>query len=282
MARTAQIIVGALVALGSAPCAPAHDFWIHAGAYHAPVGTRVALDLRIGDALPGDSFPRTAAKFERFAVVPPTGPEQPVPGTEGQTPAGAFAPAEPGFHVIAYRGRANRVELDPATFEAYLREKGLDEVAEDRRRGGRSAEPGRELFSRCAKALVLAGSDWNAPGFDRDAGLPLELTPLTSPGRTGPDGPMTLRLTLHGAPHAGALVTALHADTGAALRGRTSTDGTVRLGLHATPGAWIVCAVHMRPAPAGSNADWESLWASLTLGVPGGAAVPAADRSTAR
>jgi hypothetical protein len=31
------------------------------------------------------------------------------------------------------------------------------------------------------------------------------------------------------------------------------------------PGAWLVKAVHMVPAPAGSNADWESFWASLTF-----------------
>jgi hypothetical protein len=28
---------------------------------------------------------------------------------------------------------------------------------------------------------------------------------------------------------------------------------------------WLVKAVHMVPAPAGSGADWESIWASLTF-----------------
>lgn len=31
---------------------------------------------------------------------------------------------------------------------------------------------------------------------------------------------------------------------------------------------WLVKAVHMLPAPAGSGADWESLWASLTFEIP--------------
>ena len=33
-------------------------------------------------------------------------------------------------------------------------------------------------------------------------------------------------------------------------------------------GVWLVKAAHMVPAPAESGADWESLWASLTLETP--------------
>jgi hypothetical protein len=32
---------------------------------------------------------------------------------------------------------------------------------------------------------------------------------------------------------------------------------------------WLVKAVHMIEAPAGSNADWLSYWASLTFEMPG-------------
>ena len=34
-------------------------------------------------------------------------------------------------------------------------------------------------------------------------------------------------------------------------------------------GGWAVATTHMVEAPAGSGADWESLWASLTFAVPG-------------
>jgi hypothetical protein len=33
-------------------------------------------------------------------------------------------------------------------------------------------------------------------------------------------------------------------------------------------GTWLVKAVHMTRTPAGSEADWESLWAPLTFEVP--------------
>jgi len=34
------------------------------------------------------------------------------------------------------------------------------------------------------------------------------------------------------------------------------------------PGLWLIKAVHMVPAPEGSGAEWESLWASLTFELP--------------
>jgi len=35
-------------------------------------------------------------------------------------------------------------------------------------------------------------------------------------------------------------------------------------------GMWLIKAVHMIPAPAGTSAEWASFWASLTfeLGAP--------------
>jgi uncharacterized GH25 family protein len=50
------------------------------------------------------------------------------------------------------------------------------------------------------------------------------------------------------------------------MTGTTDTGGRVRLRLPMS-GTWMVRAVHMVPAPAGSNADWSSFWASLTFEV---------------
>jgi hypothetical protein len=48
---------------------------------------------------------------------------------------------------------------------------------------------------------------------------------------------------------------------------RTDAQGRVRLPLGGS-GVWLVKAVHMIAAPAGSGADWESFWASLTFALP--------------
>jgi uncharacterized GH25 family protein len=48
---------------------------------------------------------------------------------------------------------------------------------------------------------------------------------------------------------------------------RTDAAGRVRVPLSRS-GVWLVKAVHMIPAPAGADADWESIWASLTFELP--------------
>jgi uncharacterized GH25 family protein len=48
------------------------------------------------------------------------------------------------------------------------------------------------------------------------------------------------------------------------LKARTDINGRVRFRLRPA-GMWLVKAVHMVPAPGGTNADWTSFWASLTF-----------------
>jgi len=64
---------------------------------------------------------------------------------------------------------------------------------------------------------------------------------------------------------ANAFVTAIHRDDPAArVSARSDASGRVTLSLPRS-GVWLVKSVQMIAAPAGSNADWESLWASLTF-----------------
>ncbi len=88
---------------------------------------------------------------------------------------------------------------------------------------------------------------------------------------------MPLRLLYQGRPLAGALIVAFQHDRAQEEKSmaRSDTDGRVRLPLRRA-GRWLVKAVHMVPAPPGSGAEWESLWASLTFEMP-----PAANRSIA-
>jgi uncharacterized GH25 family protein len=74
-----------------------------------------------------------------------------------------------------------------------------------------------------------------------------------------------VRLTYENRPLAGALVVAMNRlHPAQKLAARTDRDGRVRFRLPAG-GMWLVKAVHMIPAPAGTNAEWASYWASLTF-----------------
>jgi uncharacterized GH25 family protein len=255
----------ALLALFLVPPAAAHEFWIEPATFQPAPGATVAIGLRSGENQVGETVPRREARIERFELVGP-GTKLPVRGAEGRDPAGEATPPVAGSWQVVFRSRPLSITLDPAEFEAYLREEGLEHVIAERAAKGQARVDGREIYSRCAKALLSVGGA--GAGFDRVVGLPLELIPERDPAALGTDRTFPVRLEFDGKPLAGALVVARA--KGAAdrpLRARTDAAGRAILELDG-PGPWLVTSVHMIPAPEGSDADWESLWASLTFLAP--------------
>lgn len=251
-----------------APALSAHDLWIEPGAFAPAPGQRVAVRLRLGQGFRGDPVPRDPKLLERFAALGAQG-ETAIPGVPNTEPAGFVSFPSPGLRTLVYDSRREPVELDGPKFEEYLREEGLDKVIAVRKERGQSAAPGREVFSRCAKALVaVGGKAAGERGFDRVAGLPLELVPEKNPYALPGGGEIPVRLLYQGKPLADVLVVALQKGrAGEAVSARTDRKGRVTLRFD-RPGAWLVKAVHMIPAPKEAGVDWESFWASLTFEIP--------------
>lgn len=255
------VVAGAALVLATG--AAAHDFWIEPTTHRPEPGRVVGLGLRVGERFAGDPVPRDPARIESFVLLDDRG-STPIVGRDGADPAGLVAMTSPGIHVVAYRSRRSRIELPAATFERYLREEGLDAVARERARRGESDLPSREVYSRCAKALLEVPGE-GARGFDRVAGLRLELIPEADPFRLPVGEELPVKVVFEGRPIEGILVSALPAsDPTHPVQARTGPDGRVRLPL-LLPGRWLVKAVHMLPAEDGLDADWESLWASVTF-----------------
>ena len=259
--RLAVLVVGA-IALGPAPLS-AHDMWIVPTTFSPEPGAIVGVRLRVGQDLLGDPLPRNPALVNQFVVEDAAG-RKPVVGRDGADPAGFVRVATPGLLVIGYHSNASSVELAAEKFNQYLKEEGLDAVAALRASRNETGAGARELFSRCAKSLVFSGSPSEAQG-DRRLGFPLELVAERNPYaiRAGQDLPV--RLTYEDRPLAGALVVAMNRlNPSEKLAARTDNDGRVRFRLR-PGGMWLIKAVHMIPAPAGTRADWASFWASLTF-----------------
>lgn len=241
----------------------AHDFWIEPSSFRPAPGERIAVHLRVGEGFRGDPVPRDPKRIERFAAVGAAG-ELPLEGVPGTDPAGIAALSAPGTWLLVYDSNHSSVELEGAKFESYLKEEGLEAVSRMRGERGQTAAPGREIYSRFAKALVTAGNG-SAAGFDRVLGLDFELVPEASPADLPAGAEIPVILLFRGKPLAGALVVAIPREAPEAkVSARTDAAGRVRLRLDRA-GDWLVKAVHMEPAPAESGADWESFWASLTF-----------------
>jgi uncharacterized GH25 family protein len=265
MRTPGPFVFAALLGVVSAPLL-AHDFWIEPSSFRPQPGARISVRLRVGQHLQGDPMPRDPRYIERFAAVG-VGGEMEIRGLSGGEPAGYAAFLRPGTYWLVYDSSHDRLQLDAAKFDRYLGEEGLERIRKLRTARRAGDGPVQEMFSRCAKSLIAVG-DGSGPGYDKVLGLELELVPERNPYALKPGEELPLRLLYHGKPLAGALLVAIPGgapDAQVAAR----SDGSGRAGLRLDrSGLWLVKAVHMVPAPKGSGADWESLWASITFELP--------------
>lgn len=233
-----QRLIALVFPLLLASAAQAHDFWIEPSTFGAAAGEVVTLQLRVGEHFKGDTIAIRPARIERFFARSASG-EREIGGN------GAVVVDGSGAMIVGYHGRPSHVELAASKFEQYLREEGLESIIALRATRGESERPGREIFSRCAKAILA--------GDDRAIGLRLEIVRREN----------DFSVTFEGRPLAGSLVVAMR--RGAAhepLRGRTDDTGIVTFP-PLERGVWLVKTVHMVPAGAdATEAEWESIWAS--------------------
>ncbi len=263
--RSAARSVVSLVLALWAPTLLAHDFWIEPATFAIPENAPLAVRLRVGEHFAGDPVPRDPRRIVRFVALGSS--ETEIAGRPGSEPAGLVRLATSGLHVLAYESNHATLELDGPKFEKYLREEGLERISAQRARAGQADAPSKEIYLRCAKALVAAGEK-TGPGHDRVVGLPLELIPDKNPLLLVPGSELPLRLLYKGAPLSGAKVFAVpKSNPDEKISARTDSSGRVLLKL-ARGGVFLIKAVHMVAAPKESGADWESFWASLTFEVP--------------
>ena len=241
----------------------AHDMWIEPTTFFPATGSIVGAKLRVGQNLLGDPLPRDTGLIKDFIFEDSEGRKSLV-GRDGSDPAGYLRIASPGLVVVGYLSNPSAVELEAEKFNQYLKDEGLDGIAALRAQRKQTGAKARELFTRCAKSLVLSG----APGekqTDRQLGFTLELFAERNPYLLHPGDELPLRLTYLNKPLPGALVIAMNRlNPVERVSARTDAAGRVKLPLRAE-GMWMIKAVHMIPAAAGTNADWMSYWASLTF-----------------
>jgi hypothetical protein len=218
----------------------------------------------VGESFEGEPSWRSPARILDFVVVEPDLSTTDVQGAPGDDPAGTALVPGPGVTVAGYRSSRATITLPARKFETYLEGQGLDGVIAARRLAGRSGEPGREAYSRCAKTLLSVGEGGRSL-HQAVLGFPLEIMMDADPRLGAPDGRASFTVLFRDAPLSGVLVVATpKGDVETCAEGRTGADGRVSLELD-RPGPWLVRCEHMIPATPDIGEDWESFWASLTF-----------------
>ncbi len=223
----------------------------------------VAVHLRVGQDFIGDPVPRISSSIEQFFVRQNSN-DQPIEGSNNIDPAGFLRADGQTTAVIGYRSTGSYIELPADKFEDYLRQYGLDAVVEQRAKRGEQTKPGHERFYRYAKAL-LSGAQTSAVAT-QPLGFDFEIIPDADPTLTS--APLRGHILYNGKPLAGVLVEAFwRDDPRVRVAQRSDVQGAFTFALP-RPGVWLIKSVHMVRAGFFSDADWYSLWASLTFDMP--------------
>lgn len=241
----------------------AHEFWMIPHNAQSRMDEQVVFELRIGSGLPGTQSVRLPGLVSTFTAHDAQGNYE-VSGRDNSRVIGHLRPRTPGATVVALRTNQAKITLPSTEFEGYLQEEGLTNVMHQRQTEGDTGQPATELYSRCAKSIILV--DGNSAGFDTPAGLPLEVIPLSEPLGYQPGQPYHLRLLRDGKPLPDAQIKAqLHGKKRYLLTAVSDAQGNVAISLPEA-GVWLFSAVDMVPAND-PDADWQSLWASVTLDI---------------
>ena len=243
--------------------ASAHEFWIQPITHIVNQHELLQLSLMHGERYQGDPVARNSPMIQRYELVHPDHDPIPVAGLHGTTDA-YLRPEHAG--VIVYQTDHYRNDLPADRFTAYLREEGLSEIEKRRATLGETDQPGREIYSRCAKSVILLSSDnTDASTIDHDTGLPLEI--IVTHISTDSERPRVQSLVEYDDhPIAGLRVVAVNQDSpDQLLELETDADGIVEF--EARPGDWMLTTLHIIRADSSDDADWESFWASNTFSI---------------
>lgn len=259
-----NILAVAVAVCAVAATASAHDFWLVPDMFAVPASGEIVVKGQTSSAFPTTLSAVTPDRLTEARVIGAADDERITAlSTHENSLVLKHRPKSPGQKVVAVAVGWRHVKETAESFRKYLVAEGAEDALARYDRAGQL--PKSDIIRRYAKygkTIVEVGEGPRA--FERSAGHPLEFIPVSDPGSAASAGQLQFRLMFQGKPLAGARV---HAETAAANRtGKGITTVTTNGGILTVPvgaGLWNVRTIHVVPAPAGTDAQWDVHWATF-------------------
>lgn len=245
--------------------AAAHDVWMQPDRFVAAPRSVVNYRVFVGHGAAREGWDVGAA---RVRILQVTGSRATVDLQPARSDAGVLRLGGSGTYVVSMTSTASVSDLPALRFNDYAQAEGLEPVIALRTRLGQTQRNGRELYSRRTKMLIKVGNLRSPqPQVLRPLGLTLELVPQRDPFLIGRGQPLPFTVYYYGKPLAGATVklTNLDADAEPVARSLTDAGGKASFS-HPGPGKWQVNVVWARPLIGNRDAEYETIFSSLTFG----------------
>jgi uncharacterized GH25 family protein len=247
--------------------AQAHEFWLEPQQFFYKVGDKAVIRFMVGENFMGETWDLSRHRVNRLEsnhLDKVTDYKAAV--KEGEKGNVEIPLTEEGTHMIVMQSNSAFIQLDAKEFNKYLKEDGLDYIAEMRRKSNTQNDSSKEFYSRHTKLLIQAGTKLDNT-YAKEMGLPIEIIPEKNPYSLKKGDVNHYKVLWQGKPVFGALVKVWNKynNTTAIQNIYTEKNGTIQVPV-SNSGAWMISVVKMVPS-AEKGADWQSYWSSLVFGV---------------
>jgi uncharacterized GH25 family protein len=264
-------VLGALLIATTVPhAAKAHEFWLQPQQFWSQPAQAMPLSMRVGH---GDHSARSsipARRITRFEVI---GPGDDAMDLRSKVHPGADMELqldEPGAYVVVLAtDNQARSDLPADRFNDYLRAEGLTPALLAREQAGLMNAEGSERYSRQAKSVVQVGAAQPRSNVTQPVGLRLEIVPEIDPYAQPRSAQLPVRVMFEGKALAGALVKLSNPadDLTATVSRITNDDGRATFDMP-RQGHWLLHVTWTKLLPSSDEADFDTVFASLTFGLP--------------
>lgn len=258
------------VLLSAAAPAFAHDFWIQPLRFQVGVGQPLAATFQVGHGQYRQRWGNDIRRIPLLVDVSVGGRTDQRANVRSDANADFVSKlGRAGLHVLAMQTSTAFSDLPALRFNDYIKAEGLTLPIAVRARTNSTALPGRERYTRRAKALIQVGTQTPANSVlaTRPIGMKLEIVPEKNPYLLDRTRQLPVYVLYKGKrlPNASVRLTSLEFDARPLESKITDRAGRATFTVPAV-GDWLINVIWSEPVSGDPKADFETTFSSLTFG----------------
>ncbi len=246
----------------------AHEFWLQPQQYHFKKNETAIIKFNFGENFTGENWAGNNSKINQLIHYTPANKQVDIVGLVGNNNGDSLQLKleEEGTHMVIYNSKNSFINLEPAKFNSYLKEDGLNEVAAYRKFHNEENSNGKEYYQRSVKTILQVGNVITNNCL-QPTSLPLDIVPLINPYKNFEiTRAYEFKVLFKGEPLKKQLVKVWFNTHGKVTVQNLKTNQNGIIAFSKNVSQYMVSTVFMKQNKVDTTADWQSYWASVTFG----------------
>jgi uncharacterized GH25 family protein len=245
----------------------AHEFWLNPDKFIYRRTEKVNISFLVGENFQGENWEGNKDRIKSLkiyygGVIDDLSPVV----TDATGDSIEYLMTDEGTNLIAFNSNNAFIEMEPLQFEAYLKEDGLTNALEYRKRNNETGCTGREFYQRCAKTLLQVG-EIKDKTYAIATSLIIDIIPSSNPYQLKNKELFRAKVFYKKAPLVNGLIKVWHRVKNKTEKKELRTDSNGGFFFPViTKGKWMITTVTMERLTDNPICDWQSYWGSLTWG----------------